>query len=98
MQQSLFVHESSPDLSSAKGIPIYRVQLVREGTAHYGLLKQSSHAADIIHTYLADVDREHFIVLLLDRKNRVIGIRYTLPPSRSERKAIHSPSGDRAGW
>jgi DNA repair protein RadC len=27
-----------------------------------------------LHTYLADVDREHFVVIMLDQKNKVIGI------------------------
>ena len=27
----------------------------------------------LVHTYLADVDREHFVVLMLDQKNKVIG-------------------------
>ncbi len=31
-------------------------------------------AATLLHTYLADVDREHFVVLMLDQKNKVIGI------------------------
>ena len=72
MQQSLFVHESG--LSSAKGIPIYSVKLVREGHTHYGTLRHSQHAEGIIQSYLGDADREHFVVLLLDRKNNVIGI------------------------
>src|SRR5437868_7096400 len=28
----------------------------------------------LLHTYLADVDREHFVIILLNQKNRVIGM------------------------
>ena len=28
----------------------------------------------MLSTYLADVDREHFVVLMLDQKNHVIGL------------------------
>src|SRR5207249_2408835 len=31
-------------------------------------------ASRLLHTYLADVDGEHFVILMLDRKNRVLGI------------------------
>jgi len=34
----------------------------------------SADAARMLATYLADVDREHFVVLMLDQKNHVIGI------------------------
>ncbi len=74
MQQTLFARESSPAFSTAKGIPIYRVTLVREGHAHYGTLRHSQHAEGIIQRYLEGTDREHFVVLLLDKKNKVIGI------------------------
>ena len=74
MQQTLFARESSPAFSTAQGIPIYRVTLVREGHAHYGTLRHSQHAEGIIQRYLEGTDREHFVVLLLDKKNKVIGI------------------------
>ncbi len=74
MQQSLFVRESAPTFTEDFGIPIYRVQLVRESHANYGTLRHSQHAEGIIQRYLGDADREHFVVLLLDRKNNVIGI------------------------
>ena len=37
-------------------------------------LRSSANASTILQTYLADVDREHFVVLLLNQKNRVIGV------------------------
>ena len=77
MQQTLFANDSSPArtaMRAKKGIPIYRVQLVREGHANYGTLRHSGNATTIIQAYLEGVDREHFLTLLLDRKNLVIGI------------------------
>ncbi len=56
------------------GIPIYRVALVREGTlSHYGQLRNSVDVSRLLWQHLADTDREHFVVFLLDRKNNVIG-------------------------
>jgi DNA repair protein RadC len=37
-------------------------------------LSNSAITAQLIRSYLAGIDREHFIVLLLNRKNEVIGI------------------------
>jgi DNA repair protein RadC len=57
-------------------VPIYRVSLVREGSlqAVRPRLRGSDGAHQLLRQYLADVDREHFVVLLLDRKNTLIGI------------------------
>jgi len=58
------------------GVPIYRVSLVREGrtNCYQKQIRSAVDASTLLHTYLADVDREHFVVLLLDQKNKVIGI------------------------
>ena len=58
------------------GIPIYRVSLVREGKlpSYEQRIRSAATASQILHTYLADVDREYFVILLLDQKNQVIGI------------------------
>jgi DNA repair protein RadC len=50
--------------------------LVREGKVQgtYGKITTSAMASTLLQTYLADVDREHFVVLFLDRKNQVTGI------------------------
>ena len=58
------------------GIPVYRVSLVRESRLHcyQQQIRSSADASTLLHTYLADVDREHFVVLMLDQKNKVIGI------------------------
>ena len=57
-------------------LPIYRVTLVREGQlpSYEHQFRSSADAARMLATYLADVDREHFVVLMLDQKNHVIGI------------------------
>ncbi len=77
-QLGLFTAEGYPQYSAEDRptrIPIYRVTLVRERTVeHYGTLRTSADVSQFLREYLAGLDREHFVVLLLDRKNRVIGI------------------------
>ena len=43
------------------GIPVYRVSLVRESRLHcyQQQIRSSADASTLLHTYLADVDREH---------------------------------------
>jgi DNA repair protein RadC len=57
-------------------VPIYKISLVREGrvACYEPQIRSSANASRLLQTYLADVDREHFVVLLLNQKNRVIGI------------------------
>ncbi len=77
-QLGLFTHEEQPQYIGPERptcIPIYRVMLVRERTVeHYGPLRTSTDVSQFLREYLAGLDREHFVVLLLDRKNRVIGL------------------------
>lgn len=72
-QIGLFQAEAAASYCS---VPIYRVSLVREGGIHIGRpqLRSSQDAANLLRTHLGDTDREQFIVMLLDRKNRLIGI------------------------
>jgi DNA repair protein RadC len=82
MQQELFTLSSpnppvrigGPDPSGY--LPIYRVQLIRDTAirAPRAQLRQSHDVADLLWQFLNDVDREHFVVILVDRKNRLIGI------------------------
>jgi DNA repair protein RadC len=60
----------------AYDVPIYRVTLVRECsiTAPAPRLRGAQQAAALLRQYLGAVDREHFVVILLDRKNTPIGI------------------------
>ena len=57
---------------------LYRLSVVRERTdVRYDARKPASNslAADtLLRPFYAGVDREHFIVLLLDQKNRPIGV------------------------
>jgi DNA repair protein RadC len=57
-------------------IPVYRVSLVREGAVPCEAYKfrNSATVSKLLHTYLADADREHFVVFFVDQKNRVIGM------------------------
>ena len=73
MQLGLFVKDAH---ASYQPIPIYRVNLVREAGLHVERpqLRSSSSASEVLRTFLGDTDREHFVVLLVDRKNRLIGI------------------------
>jgi DNA repair protein RadC len=52
------------------------VTLVREGAVSLAQpkLRSSVDAATLLRTYLGPVDREHFVIILLDRKNKMIGI------------------------
>ena len=60
----------------AASVPIYRVTLVKEGRVpcYNQQIRSAVDASTLLHTYLADVDREHFVLLMLNQKNRVIGI------------------------
>jgi DNA repair protein RadC len=82
MQLNLFTH-STPrtrvraEVPEASGyLPVYRVQLVHETVipANRPQLGSSADAARLLRQFLRQVDREHFVVLLVDRKNRLIGI------------------------
>ena len=58
-------------------IPVYRCQLVRETSlalAERVVLTNPAEAAKLLTEYLQGSDREHFVVILLDTKNRVIGL------------------------
>jgi DNA repair protein RadC len=74
-QTTLFTEEHTTQRKRSS-IPIYRISLVRESRLHcyHKQIRSSADASALLHTYLADVDREHFVVLMLDQKNKVIGI------------------------
>ena len=57
-------------------VPIYRVTLVKEGRVpcYNQQIRSAVDASTLLHTYLANVDREHFVIILLNQKNRVIGV------------------------
>jgi len=57
-------------------IPIYRVQLVRDGSAKTDskVIDYPGKAAEILRNYIGETDREVFVVAMLDTKSKVIGI------------------------
>jgi DNA repair protein RadC len=63
-------------MSKRYRVPIYRVELVRESGLWASEREVTTPiiAAEIARAYLAGVDREHFIAMMLDGRNRVIGI------------------------
>lgn len=75
-------HERERPMNNATGeakkyaIPRFTISLVRDGKVRTPIaqMRSSRDVRDILSSYLADVDREHFVVLLLDQKNKVIGI------------------------
>ena len=79
MQQQLRLFTKEQPQHNEEGrptaIPIYRISLVREATLnHYGQLRSSADTARLLHDYLAGADREHFVVIMVDKKNQTIGI------------------------
>lgn len=55
-------------------VPVYRVELVRERMLDGPVVRTPSAVASLLTEYLARVDREHFVVVLLATSHRVIGI------------------------
>jgi len=63
-------------MSQSYSIPVYKVQLVRETgipVAREEVITPTT-AARIALSHMEGVDREHFLVMLLDARNHVIGI------------------------
>jgi DNA repair protein RadC len=73
MQEQLPLFQEGKATNS---LPVYRVTLVREGQlqSYAQQIRSSADASRLLATYLADVDREHFVTLMLDQKNKVIGL------------------------
>ena len=63
-------------MSKAYSIPRYAISLVRDGKANApaAQIRSSRDCRDILAAYLDGTDREHFVVLMVDQKNRIIGI------------------------
>jgi DNA repair protein RadC len=61
---------------SALAVPVYRVMLVRDAELSWPrpACRCAEDVARLLRHYLANVDREHFVVVLLDRKHQVIGV------------------------
>lgn len=71
-------------------IPIYRVQLVRDGSQKTERKKvsQPAVAAEVLWQYLEGADREHFVVVLLDTQNQIIGI-HTVTVGTLDASLVH---------
>jgi DNA repair protein RadC len=71
-------------------IPIYQVRLVRDGSqpAERKQVNTPRIAVEVLQRYLDGVDREHFVVLLLDTQNRIIGI-HTVTVGTLDASLIH---------
>jgi DNA repair protein RadC len=64
-------------MSQRYRVPIYTIKLVREGSLmadERPVITEPRDIARIASEYLEGADREHLIVILVDTKNRVIGI------------------------
>jgi len=74
-QTTLFAAEQTIKAKKAS-VPIYRVTLVREGKmpTYESRIRSSASAYTVLQEYLDGVDREHFVVMLLDQKNCAIGL------------------------
>jgi DNA repair protein RadC len=57
-------------------IPVCRIELVRERTlaAETKTIRSPADAAAIVRDYIGDADREHFVVLCLDGRHKVVAI------------------------
>lgn len=58
-------------------IPAYKVQLVREGTVTMHdrpNITCAEEISEVFMTYLGETDREHFMIAMLDTKNKIIGV------------------------
>jgi DNA repair protein RadC len=61
-------------VGTSKYVPVYKVQLVKDGRVSTDRIRDSYTVGNLLSNFLSDADREHFVVVLLDRKNQVIGI------------------------
>jgi len=89
-QTTLFVEEHSTQRKRSS-IPIYRVTLVREGKmpTYESRIRSSATAHTVLQEYMDGADREMFVVMLLDRKNGVIGLN-TVSVGSLSASVVHS--------
>jgi DNA repair protein RadC len=70
-------HSEEKQAIRTYSIPVYKVALVRDGRVKSESCPQVRDTAEtvaIVRRFLEGVDREHFVVVLLNGKNRIIGI------------------------
>lgn len=71
-------------------IPIYQVKLVRDGSqkAERKKVSQPAVAAEVLWQFLEGADREHFVIVLLDTQNQIIGI-HTVTVGTLDASLVH---------
>lgn len=74
-QMTLGVEEHTAQKKQTS-VPIYRVVLVKEGKmpTYESRIRSSANAHTVLQEYMDGADREMFVVMLLDRKNAVLGL------------------------
>jgi len=68
------IERNSNEFKEALMPPVFRVQLVREKSGTRTGIDGPEHVAQVLSRYLEHADREHFVALMLDAKNGIIGI------------------------
>jgi DNA repair protein RadC len=60
-------------------IPVYRIAMIKESaiSVEQTKIRSPRDVFDAVRGYLADVDREHFLTLLLNTKNGIVGVNTT---------------------
>jgi DNA repair protein RadC len=74
----MFVNDD-PVVQRYYKIPVYRVSMIKESAISVEQKKVHSprDVFEAVREYLADVDREHFLTLLLTTKNGIVGVNTT---------------------
>src|SRR5262249_12347979 len=74
--QMILLAEEKITKPKPASVPVYKVALVREGKmpTYESRIRSSASAYTVLQEYLDGVDREHFVVMLLDQKNSAIGL------------------------
>ena len=68
------IERNNEELKDVLMPPVFRVQLVREKSGSRTGIAGPESVAEVLGRYLQFADREHFVALMLDVKNRIIGI------------------------
>ena len=72
-------------------IPIFKVQYVREGriTVENKRILRPEDAANIFDELIGNADREHFVIILTDTKNKVLGV-HTVSIGTLNSSSVHA--------
>jgi DNA repair protein RadC len=77
-QTQMFVN-GDPVVQRYYKIPVYRIAMIKESaiSVEQTKIRSPRDVFDAVRGYLADVDREHFLTLLLNTKNGIVGVNTT---------------------